>query len=312
MTDPRSAEAPEVLDALAVACESARRAVDPHLLELARLRLATLLGGEDELSARSWGPIADAQRSEIALWPTSSAFDDRERAALALAEQFAIDVTGVLSGPLGTAFGALGDQLGPFVQGLYLLDVGQRVAIVLGELFATTVSSDDWAWPGEDSPIPADPMEAIMALLAATGRLQNVDPVVKELVRLRGARIHECRRCLSVRSVAAIDAGADESLLGADDPSAVADLPESTRAALALVDATFTGRPMLDVDLIARLDSSFDHAELVEIVSYLMRNACNKIPVSFGVDAAIVDEGFEFQIIDATGETITVGDPSAN
>lgn len=310
MSDPRLVEAPEVLVSLSVACESVRRAVDPHLLELARLRLATLLGNEAELAARPWGDATNVQRDEIVLWPTSGAFDDRDRAALALAEQFAIDVTGVLPGPLGAAFGALGEQLGPFVQALYLLDVGQRVATILSGLLDITITSDDWAWADGGQEIPADPMDAIMAMLAATGRLQRVDPVVKELVRLRGARLHQCRRCLSVRSVAAIGAGADESLLGAEDPASVADLPAGTRAALDLVDSTFTGQPMIDRDLRGRLTGSFDGTELVELVSYLMRNACNKIPVAFGVDDAIVDEGFEFQIIDAMGETVTVDGPS--
>jgi hypothetical protein len=37
-----------------------------------------------------------------------------------------------------------------------------------------------------------------------------------------------------------------------------------------------------------------------------LRNACNKIPVAFGVDDALVEEGFEYQIIDASGDTVTV------
>ena len=40
-----------------------------------------------------------------------------------------------------------------------------------------------------------------------------------------------------------------------------------------------------------------------------MRNSANKIAVAFGADAAIVDEGFEYQMIAADGETITVGAP---
>jgi hypothetical protein len=54
------------------------------------------------------------------------------------------------------------------------------------------------------------------------------------------------------------------------------------------------------------LKLAYNSQELVEIVSYLMRNACNKIPVAFGVDDAIVEEGFEYQMIDASGETVTV------
>jgi AhpD family alkylhydroperoxidase len=304
--DPRVTAAPEVLDALRVSCAATRAAVDPSLLELARSRIAILLGGVIEASARPWGPVSPAQVATISEWPTSDAFDERERAALALTEQFVIDVTGVLSGPLATAYGAVGDHLGGFVQALYLLDLGQRAAIVLGRFSGLTITSDEWAWPTTDVEIPEDPMVAIMGMLQATGRLQSLDPVLKELVRLRGARIHRCRRCQSVRSVAAIRAGADESLLGADAPELIVELDERTQAALALVDATFVGPPSIDDELLGRLAASFSAAELVEIVCYLVRNAANKIPVAFGADDAIVDEGFEYQIIDPTGETVSV------
>ena len=68
----------------------------------------------------------------------------------------------------------------------------------------------------------------------------------------------------------------------------------------------FVGPPAIDQELFGRLTQSYDSEELVEIVSYLMRNACNKIPVAFGADDAIVEEGFEYQVIDASGETVTV------
>lgn len=104
--------------------------------------------------------------------------------------------------------GALGGEIAGFVQALYLLDVGQRAAMVLGHLFGITITSDDWAWSAAGVDVPVDPMAAVMDMLAATGCLRAVDPVVKELMRLRGARLHHCRRCQSVRSAIAIDAGA--------------------------------------------------------------------------------------------------------
>jgi len=305
MADPRTAEAPEVLTALAVACESVRAACDGTLLELARRRVAMLLNNDAELAAKAWGEISETQTAELSSWPNSDAFDERQKAALALTEQFVIDVTGVLAGPLAASAGALGAEIGPFVQALYLLDVGQRVDVVLGALLGETLTTESWAW-GATGEIPADPMVAIMAMLAAVGRLQAVDPVTKELVRLRGARLHECRRCQSVRSVAALNAGANDELLSSDDPASISELSAGTRAALELVDAMFVGPPAINQELFGQLRQSYDSQELVEIVSYLMRNACNKIPVAFGVDDAIVEEGFEYQIIDASGETVTV------
>jgi hypothetical protein len=109
-----------------------------------------------------------------------------------------------------------------------------------------------------------------------------------------------------VRSVAALNAGANDALLNAADPSSVGTLSAGTVAALELVDAMFVGPPSIDHELIGRLRQAYNSQELVEIVSYLMRNACNKIPVAFGVDDAIVEDGFEYQVIDASGETVTV------
>lgn len=306
MTDPRAALAPEVLDALRVSCASVRTAVDGDLLELARLRSAALLGNPAEVGARPWSVVAPARSEAVDRWPTAEVFDGRDRAALALTEQFVLDVTGVASGPLGPAATSMGASVVPFVQGLYLLDVGQRIAVVLGRLFDTTVTSEDWAWPDDDASVPADPMEAVMALLATVGRGRTVDPVIAELVRLRGARLHRCRRCQSVRSVAALEAGADLDLLGADDPAALVELGAATRAALALVDATFVGPPSVDDDLVGALRDSFDDAQLVGLVGYLLRNAANKVAVAFGADEAIVAEGFEYQVIDEAGETVTV------
>ena len=310
MTDPRSVESPEVLDSLRLACASVRGSVDGSLLELCRRRVAMLLGVAEEDAAPPWGDVDTAKLADLMSWAESVSFDDRDRAALALAEQFVIDVSGVADGPLASSAGVLGAEIGPLVQGLYLLDVGMRIEVVLGQLVGESITSADWAWPGADSEIPADPMDAIMAMMAAVGRLQVLDPVTKELVRLRGARLHQCRRCQSVRSVAAIDAGASEELLGADDPVAISSLSLATAASIELVDATFIGRPALDDELRGRLTREMDSTELVELVGYLLRNACNKIAVAFGADAAIVDEGFEFQIIDAAGETITVDAPT--
>lgn len=305
-SNPWASFAPEVSESLAEACAAARSATDLSLLELARLRLAMILDNDAESEARPWGSLDAAKREALASWPTSELFDDRERAALAVTEQFAIDVSGVLTGPLGPSASVLGADIGPFVQALYVLDVGQRASKALAALFDVPLSSSDWAWPVVEAESETDQMAAMMRLLGAIGRLQLLDPVLKELVRLRGARLHQCRRCQSVRSVAALNAGADEGLLSSAAPEEFADLPLATLAAFDLVDALFGGPALLSDELVARLHGSFDSIELVELVGYLMRNAANKIPVAFGVDEAIVESGFEFQVIEADGETLTV------
>ena len=49
MSDPREVDAPELLAALAVACESVRASCDNTLVELARRRVAVLLNNETEV-----------------------------------------------------------------------------------------------------------------------------------------------------------------------------------------------------------------------------------------------------------------------
>jgi alkylhydroperoxidase family enzyme len=78
---------------------AAWESTDPRLLELCRLRLAELIGHEQARGERTPEAVAagldEGQVAQLSAWPTSHAFDARERACLALAEQFAIDVKGI-------------------------------------------------------------------------------------------------------------------------------------------------------------------------------------------------------------------------
>jgi alkylhydroperoxidase family enzyme len=87
--------------------------LDPALLEVCRVRIATLHGCGPEL-ARQRADIGD-KRDAIAQWPGSPLFSDVERALLRFTEQYVIDaqgvtdadaagVTSVLSGPEIAAF----------------------------------------------------------------------------------------------------------------------------------------------------------------------------------------------------------------
>ena len=87
--------------------------VDPALLEVCRVRIATLHRCAPELAVQR----ADigAKRGAIAQWPNSPLFNDVERALLRFTEQYVIDaqgvsdadaagVTSVLTGPQIAAF----------------------------------------------------------------------------------------------------------------------------------------------------------------------------------------------------------------
>jgi alkylhydroperoxidase family enzyme len=74
-------------------------AVDPVLVELARLRIAALLGFNAGLAVRSQqardAGLGEDKIAELPSWPTSPLFSARERACITLAEQFVINVNGV-------------------------------------------------------------------------------------------------------------------------------------------------------------------------------------------------------------------------
>jgi alkylhydroperoxidase family enzyme len=77
----------------------ARELLDPVVLELCRLRVAQLLRCESEQQVR-YRPALDAglteeQVARLPAWPSDPMFTEGQRAALAFAEQFVIDVSGI-------------------------------------------------------------------------------------------------------------------------------------------------------------------------------------------------------------------------
>ena len=90
-----------------------RSSVDARILELCRLRTATILG-----ATRAW----DEPRSEAAVaagldeslvaclpqWPTHTGFDAAAKACLGLAEQFVIDVHGITDAQVSDVEGPIG------------------------------------------------------------------------------------------------------------------------------------------------------------------------------------------------------------
>jgi alkylhydroperoxidase family enzyme len=128
-----------------------------------------------------------------------------------------------------------------------------------------------------------------------------LDPVTTELVRLRGARAHQCRVCQSRLSLRALDAAGDASIFEADDGGARSD---RERAALDLSDALITQPTAIDDASARRFHEQLTDAEITEIVLDVVRNATNKIAVALGGDAPEVTEGIQFYDVDATGEVV--------
>lgn len=130
---------PDVVAELEAADAAAWAAVDPVLLELCRLRVAMLLGAENEIAVRSpavGGRLDESLVDDLASWPTSPGFGAAERACLAFTEQFVIDVARMDDATAN----AVGDVLGPdgladFVAALLVIEQRQRLRLIWSRLF---------------------------------------------------------------------------------------------------------------------------------------------------------------------------------
>ncbi len=256
-------------------------AVEPAVLDPVRVAVAAALGHPDEL-VRSPAPAA-----------VGAADDERVGACVAFAEQFVVDVSGTTDEQRAALGAAMGADTFQFVQALYVLDVFQRGRIALERIFAA---------PAGPAPAPTTgdlwaTLEEFMRIVALDTAL---DPVTTELVRLRGARAHDCRICQSRLSLRAVESAGDDGLFAADaDESALTD---RQRAALALADAVIWQPTAIDDALVGRVRAELSDDEIVEIVLDLVRNAANKIAVSLGGDQAVVTDGVEYYDVDASGD----------
>ncbi len=153
-------------------------------------------------------------------------------------------------------------------------------------------------------PIPTsaqtDPWVAHERFLLEVAKLGALDPVTSELVRLRGARAHDCRLCQSRRSVSAINQAGGSDLFDDRDPSGISD---AQALALQVVDA-FVWRPIRwPPGLGKQVVDALGPAAATELTLDIVRNAANKIAVAFGADDPQVETGVEYYDIDvATGE----------
>ena len=130
--------APEVREVVAGMHEALWRELDAELLELCRLRIATLQGDAAELARPAPAAALPPEKAAaVREWPSSPLFDARERACLAFTEQFVADVAGVTQADAD----ALLEHLSPagvraFVSALLALDQHQRLALGLRTVLA--------------------------------------------------------------------------------------------------------------------------------------------------------------------------------
>jgi alkylhydroperoxidase family enzyme len=88
--------------------------LDPVLLELCRLRQATLLGCQAEVGRRTSYAIdaglREDQVASLASWPTAETFGEVERACLAYTEAFVVDPHGVDDEQAATVRALIGED----------------------------------------------------------------------------------------------------------------------------------------------------------------------------------------------------------
>jgi alkylhydroperoxidase family enzyme len=128
---------PEAFDALAALVAAAWDDCDPGLVELARLRIATLLQNGPELTRRSSrareAGLSETKIAALPAWPTSPLFTATERACLALTEQFVLNANGVTDAQVAEVTEHLGGAgCYAFVESLSALETLQRACLVLG------------------------------------------------------------------------------------------------------------------------------------------------------------------------------------
>jgi alkylhydroperoxidase family enzyme len=237
---------------------------------------------------RSVGPLPDAVRNGG--W---SALPEAEQTVLRAAEQFSVDVSGIDDDLRERLWSVLGEPprvaRGRLLAMMWLADLAPRVFATLDRLFAPGGAIEPAG--AEDFADDATPLAHEFVRVVHT--LHEVDPILSDVVRLRGAHAHNCRLCKSLRSRAALVAGATEDDFDGGGDYEHSTLPTASKAALALVDAMLWYPARIPDDVLDGVRANFTPAQAVEIVLDVMRNAWNKTTVAAQLDEAHVADGIE-------------------
>jgi alkylhydroperoxidase family enzyme len=229
---------------------------------------------------------------------------EKESVVAAFTEQFAVDVSGIGGNQRKQLLAVLGDNVFRTVVMIFVADFVPRVWAGLESLgLGKPGNGGAVEWDHE-----TDPVDALLnGFVPAVARLRALDPVTTEVVRLRGAAQHNCRLCKSRRETNALDAGGTEDLYGQIDQFESAEgLTDPQKAALRYVDALIWSPSQIDAEVAAGVHEHFSGDQALELTWDVMRNAANKIMVSLGVDAPLVEEGTELFSVEADGQTVSL------
>jgi hypothetical protein len=211
-----------------------------------------------------------------------------DEAVRAFALQACLDVASVTPGQRSAFLAAAGSHAGTLAAALWVGEFVPRTRAGLDALFGSGPGPS-----GTAVPVPGGLWPALDGLIRTVPALDALDPVTSELVRLRGARQHNCRLCRSLRNRTALRAGATEDDFAALDNYEDSGLTPLQRAALQFTDAMIWTPGRISESTIMALAAAATPAQQVELVLDITRNALNKVAVGLGADAAHVAEGVE-------------------
>jgi alkylhydroperoxidase family enzyme len=216
------------------------------------------------------------------------------------AEQFATDVSELTGEQRSALSKALGAKMFGVVALTFIADYVPRVRAGLVALGLPEVP-DPQEWDRDGEPVDL----LLNGFAPLVGARRALDPVLTEVVRLRGAVQHNCRLCRSLREGAALDAGGTESMYGDIERYEASTLLDGRhKAALRYVDALIWTPSRIDEAVVAGVREHFTDVEALELTLDVMRNATNKIAVALAADAPRVAEGTERYLLGVDGQPV--------
>ncbi len=295
-------DAAEIVDLVeATAWSDAQRTGFYDVTELLS-RLCAVSLGVAPLRPSAGLPAGRLAGWEAADWRSIPDLTAAESVTLEMTEQFTMDVSSVTPDLRHRFLEQLGNKAMTVAAIVFVMDFLPRTRAALDVLVPSspstvgdhphTATGDTGLW------------DALVSLARVVPRLDTLDPVTTELIRLRGARQHRCRLCQSLRSRPALLAGADEATFAAVDHFDTSNLPPDQRAAIAFTDAMIWTPGAIDPEVTEALVAVTTPAQRVELVLDVTRNALNKVAVAMGADAPHVDHGVEIYDIDGNGDPV--------
>ena len=270
---------PEAAHELDVVMATARRTVDPLLLDLISLSIAQLIG--------------HAPAAVPGTYPSSDQLTELERDCIAFTEQFVIDVSGISDAQREAIRGYFpGDRARLFASALYVTEFTQRLELMAPRLLPSPAAElldaggmvDVVEVSTETDELTV--VDALRGYQDAVMRGGDLDPVVTELVRLRCARTHDCRICKTLRLDSARAAGVDDDMTAKVDFYEETDLAEPLKLALRITDAFITRPDTMSEQTALAARVHYTPEQLEEMCLDITKWSTQKIHVSLGTDGA--------------------------